>query len=104
MGVKKAAAILALEGAEKSEWYIKRQLMAQWKRLPHDEWLKFCKSMSDWFSTDALDEWDEYVAANKLRKARNDKVALERVIADSGPGKFGKRIVELEKLKKIVGE
>jgi len=104
MGVKKAAAILALEGADKSEWYIKRQLRAQWTKLPHDEWVKFCRSMSDWFSTDAPDEWDEYVKANTLRKARNDKAVLEALITASGPGKFGQRVVELERLKKLLGE
>ena len=104
MGVKKAAAILALEGAKKSEWYIKRQLRHQWTKLPHSEWVKFCKSMAGWLSTDAPNEWDEVRKANTLRKARNDKAALEALITASGPGKFGKRLVELQRLKALLGE
>ena len=104
MGVKKAAAILALEGADRSEWRTKRQLRHQWKKLPHDEWVRFCGLMADWFSTDAPDEWDEYVVANKLRKDRNDKAALEALITASGPGKFGRRAKHLARLKALLGE
>jgi len=60
--------------------------------------------MSDWFSTDAPNEWDEYVAANKLRKARSDKAVLEALITASGPGKFGRRAKELVRLKALLGE
>lgn len=104
MGVKKAAAILALEGADKSEWYTKRQLRAQWNKLPHDEWVRFCGLMADWFSTDAPDEWDEYTKANNLRKARNDKTVLEALITASGPGTRGGRAKELARLKALLGE
>lgn len=47
-----------------------------WQKLSHDEWVEFCNKMSEWFSKDAADEWDNYVIANKARKAKSDEEAV----------------------------
>ncbi len=81
MSRAKAAKILALEGADKHIWFVKRGLLRVWRELSRDEWLVFCTKMGNWFLKQAPDEWDKYHAANLARKAKSDKAALEKVIA-----------------------
>ena len=84
MSRSKAAKIIALEGADKHIWWIKRNLLGVWRALSHDEWLEFCTKMGDWFQGDAHDEWDKYDKANKERKAKSDVAALQKVMTERG--------------------
>lgn len=80
MSKAKAAAILALEPADRAVYDMKRQMRGSWQRLSHDEWVDFCKQMGAWFVKLAPDEWDEYVKANKERKRLSDEAAMLRRI------------------------
>jgi len=100
MGKEKAAKMIGLTGAARSEFLIQRQLTRDWRSLSHKEWLKFCKNMADWFSTGAPTEFDDYVKANKERKLTSDIAALETIIKETGNGNKGRRPGELERLKR----
>ncbi len=78
MSKAKAAAILALEPAERAVYDMTRQMRGPWQRLSHDEWVDFCGQMGAWFIDSAPDEWDEYVKANKERKRLSDEAAVAR--------------------------
>ncbi len=78
MSKAKAAAILALEPADRAVYDMKRQMRGSWQRLTHAEWVDFCAQMGVWFKKSAPDEWDEYVKANMERKRLSDEAALAR--------------------------
>ena len=71
-----ALSIMQMSLMEKSVWLSKRNQRSYWQDLTHDEWVEFCKVMSDWFKNDAADEWDDYVIRNNERKAASDLAAL----------------------------
>ncbi len=76
MSKEKAIAIMQLNPTEKSVYLSKRNQRAYWQDLTHDEWVKFCKAMADWFKKDAASEWDDYSVSNNERKAASDLAAL----------------------------
>jgi len=56
----------------------KRSQRIYWQKLNRDEWVNFCGLMAAWFAEKAPSEFDEFVEANKLRKAASDAAALVR--------------------------
>ncbi len=84
MSREKAAALMALSNVDMAVYRSKRNQRSYWQHLTHDEWTKFCQKMGDWFSTQAADEWDNFVIANNARKAASDKAAFERIHFPAG--------------------
>ena len=78
MSKAKAAAILALEPADRAVYDMKRQMRGPWQRLSHEDWVDFCGQMAVWFAKSAPTEWDDFVIANNERKRLSDVAAARR--------------------------
>ncbi len=78
MSKEKAAKLASLSTVDMSVYRSKRNQRSYWQGLPHKDWVAFCKKMADWFTNEAPDEWDNYVIANKARKAKSDEAALQK--------------------------
>ncbi len=78
MSREKVAALAAMSPPELAAYKAKRNQRSYWQSLDHKEWATFCKIMGKWFTESATDEWDKFVKANALRKAKSDIEALAR--------------------------
>ena len=72
MSREKAASILALSDVDRAVYVSKRNQRSYWQRLSHSEWVDFCAAMGQWLTQEAPNEWDDFVIANKARKAASD--------------------------------
>jgi len=81
MSRAKVAEIAAMSPADFAVYRSKRNQRSFWQTLTHKEWVAFCKKMGAWFTKEAADEWDDFVAANNKRKAKSDAAALAKRLA-----------------------
>lgn len=82
MSKEKSIAIASLSPVDKAVYLTKRNQRSYWQKLSHKEWETFCGKMAEWFEDVAPDEWDDFIKANKDRKAKSDKEALIRAVEE----------------------